>query len=45
MELPQVNYSHFEGIPGSIAMFARTENRVLFDNVSVKNITEWQTAC
>ncbi|MFD4113500.1 hypothetical protein ACFWSJ_08600 [Streptomyces niveus] len=45
LELPQVDYSHFDGIPDSIAMSARTENAVLFVNVTVKNITEWQTAC
>ncbi|MFD5898984.1 DNA/RNA non-specific endonuclease [Streptomyces sp. NPDC060366] len=36
----KVNYSHTEGIPDSITMSARTENGVLFDNVTVKNITE-----
>ncbi|MEN8655934.1 DNA/RNA non-specific endonuclease [Streptomyces sp. 21So2-11] len=41
----KVNYSHTEGIPDSITMSARTENGVLFDNVTVKNITEWQTTC
>ncbi|MFE5663927.1 hypothetical protein ACFQ7W_08340 [Streptomyces niveus] len=45
MESPQVNYNHFDGIPDRITMSARTENAVLFDNVTVKNITEWQTAC
>ncbi|MFE6024419.1 hypothetical protein [Streptomyces niveus] len=45
MEFPQVNYSHFGGIPDSISMSARTGNGVLFVNVAVKNITEWQTAC
>lgn len=41
----KVNYSHTEGIPDSITMSARTENEVLFDNVTVKNVTEWQTTC
>ncbi|MBT2396546.1 DNRLRE domain-containing protein [Streptomyces sp. ISL-100] len=41
----KVNHSHAEGMPDSITMSARTENGVLFDNVTVKNITEWQTTC
>ncbi|WP_159392362.1 DNA/RNA non-specific endonuclease [Streptomyces niveus] len=41
----KVKYSHTEGIPDSITMSARTENEVLFDNVTVKNVTKWQTTC
>ncbi|MFD3663559.1 DNRLRE domain-containing protein [Streptomyces sp. NPDC058659] len=41
----KVNYSHTTGIPDSITMSAYTEDGVLFENIVVKNITDWQTTC
>ncbi|MFE0039468.1 DNRLRE domain-containing protein [Streptomyces sp. NPDC059015] len=41
----KVNYSHTTGIADSITMSAYTEDGVLFENIVVKNITDWQTTC
>lgn len=41
----KVNYSHSTGIPDSVTMSAYTEDGVLFENIVVKNITDWQTTC
>ncbi|MFF7679073.1 DNA/RNA non-specific endonuclease [Actinacidiphila glaucinigra] len=41
----KLNYSHTEGIPDSITMSAYTEDGVLFENVVVQNVTDWQTTC
>ncbi|MFI7089663.1 DNRLRE domain-containing protein [Streptomyces anulatus] len=41
----KVNYSHTAGIPDSISMSAYTEDGVLFENIVVKNSTDWQTTC
>ncbi|MFF3733352.1 DNA/RNA non-specific endonuclease [Streptomyces sp. NPDC002476] len=41
----KVNYSHTTGYAGSITMSAYTKDGVLFDNVVVKNSTDWQTTC
>lgn len=41
----KLNYSHTQRIPDSITMSAYTEDGVLFENVVVQNVTDWQTTC